>query len=287
MMPSDEPQDELVRRYLDASAQETLRPDAQVRQSVLAHARLVRDAAQRVAVEPRRVARTAPAANAARWWLPMVAGIAVFGLSALLVLQVDRAPPETREVAMAPVAPTRDAAATVAPAAPTPSPPPAPAVAPAMVLPALAKAQRVPPAQGASADASLSKSAEPRRKPAPEAELAGQVVSAAPAATALARSEPEPTRAAAPVLPLHDAAGTGQTAQVDVLLQQGAPINARDPAGRTPLMLAAIQGQASVVQQLLRAGADRMLVDNEGMTALQHARKLGLPVIAALLESPP
>ncbi len=81
------------------------------------------------------------------------------------------------------------------------------------------------------------------------------------------------------------AASAGRTTDIERLLQQGAPINGTDEAGRTPLMLAALNGQEAAVRQLLGLGANRDLVDREGLTALAHARRRGLPVIAALLEA--
>ncbi len=84
---------------------------------------------------------------------------------------------------------------------------------------------------------------------------------------------------------LLDAARTGRTADITTLLQQGAPINATDTAGRTALMLAVIHGHEAAVQQLLRLGANPALVDAEGLSALGHARKKGLERMAALLEA--
>ena len=68
---------------------------------------------------------------------------------------------------------------------------------------------------------------------------------------------------------------------------QGTPIDGADEAGRTPLMLAVINGHEAAVRQLLSLGANRALVDREGLSALDHARRLGLPGITALLEAGP
>lgn len=84
---------------------------------------------------------------------------------------------------------------------------------------------------------------------------------------------------------LQDAARAGRLELLERLLQQGAPVNAADTAGRTPLILAVMQGHTAVVQRLLAAGANPALVDQEGLNALQHARRLGFDGIAHLIEA--
>jgi len=85
--------------------------------------------------------------------------------------------------------------------------------------------------------------------------------------------------------PLLQAAYTGDLQQLERLLQQGAPLNAADPAGRTPLILAVMRGHTAMVQRLLAAGANTALIDNDGLNALQHARRLGYDGIAHLIEA--
>ena len=56
--------------------------------------------------------------------------------------------------------------------------------------------------------------------------------------------------------PLHEAAYHGQTEVLELLLKQGADINAKDRFGKTPLHWAAKNGKTEVVELLLKNGAD-------------------------------
>jgi len=60
-------------------------------------------------------------------------------------------------------------------------------------------------------------------------------------------------------------------AVVNLVLDRGAAIDARDNRGRTALMIAADAGHAGIVDLLLRRGAARDLKDREGKTALDLA----------------
>lgn len=84
---------------------------------------------------------------------------------------------------------------------------------------------------------------------------------------------------------LHGAARMGRLAELERLLQQGAPINAVDGSGRTALILAVIHGHAPVVQRLLTLGANKSVVDKEGLGALDYARRLGLERMVSLIET--
>lgn len=63
------------------------------------------------------------------------------------------------------------------------------------------------------------------------------------------------------------AAADGKTAEVQTLLEKGAPVDARDKKDRTPLMLAAQHGRAETVRLLLAKGAHADARDRMGYTA--------------------
>lgn len=72
-----------------------------------------------------------------------------------------------------------------------------------------------------------------------------------------------------------EAARSGQPQQVEALVQQGTPVDARDPEGKTALMLAAMNGHTATVQLLLALRANPALVDREGLNAAQLAAQRG------------
>jgi serine/threonine-protein phosphatase 6 regulatory ankyrin repeat subunit B len=73
-------------------------------------------------------------------------------------------------------------------------------------------------------------------------------------------------------LPLAEAAGGGKVEIVDLLLFQGAQVNAVESDGRTALMAACGWGSSmEVVRLLVEHGADTNLVDRWGSTALLRA----------------
>jgi ankyrin repeat protein len=59
---------------------------------------------------------------------------------------------------------------------------------------------------------------------------------------------------------------------IQLLVQAGADINARDNNGMTPLILATSCGRPSRVKALLNLGADKTLQDNDGQTAFDRAK---------------
>lgn len=80
-----------------------------------------------------------------------------------------------------------------------------------------------------------------------------------------------PAQAIGPADDLLDAARRGKKDQVESLLKQGAPLEARDKEGRTPLMLAAQYGRVSTVQLLLARGAKPDARDTRGWNAFMLA----------------
>lgn len=91
------------------------------------------------------------------------------------------------------------------------------------------------------------------------------------------------------VMPLHSAAAARSVPIARLLLEHGAPVNARQgggDSGFTPLMEAAFNGQVDMVEILVDHGADRHLRDEEGRTAADHARARGHDSLAERLGSP-
>ncbi len=75
-----------------------------------------------------------------------------------------------------------------------------------------------------------------------------------------------------PFPPLHDAARSGDSQQVEQLLDgKSVDINARFNEGSTALMIAAFNHNIDVVRVLLEAGADVNLQNDFGSTALMEA----------------
>lgn len=68
---------------------------------------------------------------------------------------------------------------------------------------------------------------------------------------------------------------TGQTAEVNALLNCVADVNAKDHNGWAPLMEATFGGHADTVQALLDRGADVNIKDRTGWTSLMEAASKG------------
>lgn len=93
---------------------------------------------------------------------------------------------------------------------------------------------------------------------------------------------------AATYMPIHRAAESGDSAEVERLLAQGVDVNERiEPQGgnMTPLMLAALHGRTETVKVLLAHGADVFAVDYFHTTARQWALRRGHTEIAALIKT--
>ena len=78
---------------------------------------------------------------------------------------------------------------------------------------------------------------------------------------------PSPTGGADPVAAMREAAGRGDTDAVRALLDQGAPVDARDDRGATALVRAAYGNQVAAAALLVQAGADVNLQDDTRQSA--------------------
>jgi hypothetical protein len=91
-------------------------------------------------------------------------------------------------------------------------------------------------------------------------------------------------RSSDPAAQMRRAAEIGDVAQVRMLLDKRAPIDARDDNGRTALMLAVLHGQSDAVDVLLAHGADPNAADAHGTTPLQAAIAADQQAIIAALQ---
>lgn len=71
---------------------------------------------------------------------------------------------------------------------------------------------------------------------------------------------------------LIDAAKQGDVVSVQVLLGQGADVNATEKYGWTPLLWAAVNGHTEVVKLLLDSGAKVNVKNELGWTSLEYAK---------------
>lgn len=84
--------------------------------------------------------------------------------------------------------------------------------------------------------------------------------------------------------PLHYAASGPNTRLVELLLSQGAILEAEAPNGSTPLMLAAQTGPESTIDLLLRRGADPKRRNQRELQAIDFARMGGREWLVKRLE---
>lgn len=75
----------------------------------------------------------------------------------------------------------------------------------------------------------------------------------------------------------------GVESAVQIHIERGDDLNARDASGMTPLMLSAARNKPAICKLLLSAGADHDLVDPSGKTALEIAIAAGSEDTAAIL----
>ena len=92
-------------------------------------------------------------------------------------------------------------------------------------------------------------------------------------------------RSGSGLMPLHQAAVTGQSAMCELLLDRGAQVDARDDDQNTALHYAAASGSKSSVRILLQAGAAVTAQQAQGLTALHWAAHKGhVDALALLLD---
>ncbi len=85
--------------------------------------------------------------------------------------------------------------------------------------------------------------------------------------------------------PIHDAAISGNTAEVLRLIQAGADVNAQSNDGWTPLHFAAWKGKTETTIALIKAGADVNVQNKWGKTPLDYAKKKGHTETAYAIEN--
>lgn len=76
---------------------------------------------------------------------------------------------------------------------------------------------------------------------------------------------------AADSIGLRDAVRANDRAKVELLIKQGADLEARDEIGNTPLITAAFYADAGIIEDLLKAGANINAANKPGATALMRA----------------
>jgi ankyrin repeat protein len=86
------------------------------------------------------------------------------------------------------------------------------------------------------------------------------------------------------VMPLHSAASVRNLEAVRLLLEHGAPPNARQQGGWAPIHAAAQNGDRPMAELLIKHHADPKLANDEGKTPAMVAREKGHDELAALLE---
>lgn len=82
-----------------------------------------------------------------------------------------------------------------------------------------------------------------------------------------------------------DAAGAGDIATIQTMLENGTDVNAKDDTfGHTALIIASRKGRSEVVELLLAKGADSNAADNYGQTALHWAQKKNFQAVVDILR---
>jgi len=84
--------------------------------------------------------------------------------------------------------------------------------------------------------------------------------------------------------PIHYAATGPETKAVTLLLERGAPVDARSPKQDTPLMMAARYGAEASVDLLLARGASAVATNDRNLDAADMARAEGRDYLVARIE---
>ncbi len=108
-------------------------------------------------------------------------------------------------------------------------------------------------------------------------EAAGPLIESGAAVDAVAANPSQ-------VMPLHSAASARNLEAARLLLEHGAPVNARQQGGWVPIHAAAQNGDRPMVELLLKYRADPKLANDQGKTSAMVAREKGHVEIATLLE---
>ncbi len=88
----------------------------------------------------------------------------------------------------------------------------------------------------------------------------------------IAEATPEPPKAKAPDISIHEVAALGNIEAVKQFLDSGTDVNAKDKTGGTPLDEAVGWGRKDIVELLIAKGADvNSKFDDDGSTPLQLA----------------
>ncbi len=278
------PGDELTERYREASAQDTRRPGAHVRDAVRAHAQMVMDAgkaqgASAAAGTVQTKQTKGPAANQSRWKISALAGIALAGLTGLLVLQFDRGNDEEKDLVFG------QRSASAPPAAQVPVPAPPPAAAPATTAPQAAQTSppevsgqagtgnSPPPAPKAPAQPAAEKPAPQRAAPEAAAkartETAGTLGGAAPPAVASPPAAPTP--APAPAMTQDSAGFTPSTRAAEAPVTPPASRSAPAMAAPAPVAPAAPAAAPEQRQEKSAAPARSLRAEATGALGLAGA----------------
>lgn len=77
----------------------------------------------------------------------------------------------------------------------------------------------------------------------------------------------------------------GVESAVQIHIDRGDDLNARDEKGQTPLMLSAARNKATICKMLLAAGADAGLLDPLGRDALAIAQAAGALEAASAIKA--